>query len=1394
MTEKRATEDQTPLLSETTPLRIDVGHETDEFSGLPAAEAAVLREQVAVPAAKTNFFSIYRYATTTDVLATVYAVFAAMCEGSIKAIMPILFGFFAQEFTTYFAVNDYFRFDGAQYYYDPSYYNETAMAYGSGYAPVGGASPMTPVLPSNGSAYETAFYNATTGYYNGTVDLLRGVNFYDYTPDAFQRRLNFYCIFFLYFALAEFVFASSFTFIFIDRGEVLSSRIRKAYLAATLKQNMAYFDKLGTGEITTRIASDTMLIQDGYSEKLGYLIAFCSTFAVAFIMSVSLAPRLTGLLFCVGVLIIVSFMIASSMMTRNYKRALEGSSAGGSVVEEVLSSIRNVHAFGIQDRLAAKYDFFLAISQRWAVRAGFYAGAITGISWLGLYLCDAMAFWQGAFQIESGEIQISDLVTILASMIQGLFAITSITPHVRSVSSAQSAVNKIFTTIDRASAIDSSAETGLRPAAVDGNIELRDVKFVYPSRPDVVVMQGFNLSIKAGTTVALVGASGSGKSTIVGLIERFYKPVGGRVFLDGNDVAELNVKWLRQHIALVQQEPILFSGTVYENVAYGLLGTPFETASEVEKRALVTEACVQANAMTFISTLTHGLDTDVGNRGMLLSGGQKQRVAIARAIVANPRILLLDEATSALDTKSEGIVQDALDRAAKNRTTIVIAHRLSTVKDADMIVVMKRGVILEKGTHAELIAKQGEYYDLVRAQSVQPAVAEVASEFDSDEADAELEAELVAEEARGEKSALLGLEPSTSLKPTSSLRPTATRRSLALTRTKTGRSVSSVVLDGQADFAEQRYTLGERLRFIFDMSRPEAQLNLAALAFTVVQAAGYPYLASLYSNSVDALGLAPDYDAMRRRLNVYNVIYLVMGAIELLCPIMAVGLFTLSGQRLVRRIRMRTLRQLVRQDISFFDRSENTSGSLTGAISKDAQAVEGLSGATLGQVVSCAIMIFGGIGVAIGVAYKLALVTITGVPFLLGAGIYRFYMLAKYQDSMRRAYGNSSSYACEAAGAIKTVISLTREDDVIAHYDGTLEDLYARSKRNNLKSALLYGTAQSMIFLVQCLSFYYGTMRIRDREYSVFQFFTAMVGVVNGTMNGSIVFSYALDMAKAYEAIGSLKNLFSREPEIDSWSDAGAVLDPAAVTGAVELRNVHFRYPTRPRVPVLRGVSLAIKPGQYAALVGASGCGKSTSIGLLERFYDPLAGAVLLDGVDVRDINIRSYREQIALVQQEPTLYSGSVRENILYGSTAAVSDEAIVAACQQANIHDFIMSLPDGYDTLCGAKGSLFSGGQKQRIAIARALIRNPKVLLLDEATSALDNESEKIVQAALDAAAKGRTTIAIAHRLSTIRRADVIFVFENGKIIERGTHDELIANKHKYYELVQLQALEEK
>jgi len=445
---------------------------------------------------------------------------------------------------------------------------------------------------------------------------------------------------------------------------------------------------------------------------------------------------------------------------------------------------------------------------------------------------------------------------------------------------------------------------------------------------------------------------------------------------------------------------------------------------------------------------------------------------------------------------------------------------------------------------------------------------------------------------------------------------------------------------------------------------------------------------------------------------------------------------------------------------------------------------------TLGTIIMVTTTLVSALTLALAIGWKLALVCISTVPVLLACGFFRFWMLAHFQRRAKKAYSDSASFASEAITAIRTVASLTREDDVLNFYKESLDRQQRVSLISVLKSSLLYAAAQSFMFLCLALGFWYGGTLIAKYEYGMFQFFVVFMSVIFGAQSAGTVFSFAPDMGKAQPASAELKTLFDRKPTIDTWSEEGDKLE--SCDGMIEFRDVHFRYPTRPEVPVLRGLNLSVHPGQYVALVGASGCGKSTTIALLERFYDPLAGGIYIDDKEISSLNVNDYRSFIALVSQEPTLYAGTIRENILLGATHDVTDEQVEFACKEANIHDFILSLPEGFDTVVGSKGTLLSGGQKQRVAIARALVRDPKVLLLDEATSALDSESEHVVQQALDKAAKGRTTIAVAHRLSTIQKADVIYVFDQGRIVERGTHNELMKRNGRYAELVNLQSLE--
>ncbi|KAI1463330.1 P-loop containing nucleoside triphosphate hydrolase protein [Daldinia caldariorum] len=1239
----------------------------------------------------------------------------------------------------------------------------------------GAALPLMTVIFGN-------LQNTFQGFFLGTTDY-----------NAFTDKMTSLVLYFVYLAIGEFVTIYVATVGFIYTGEHISAKIREHYLESCMRQNIGFFDKLGAGEVTTRITADTNLIQEGISEKVGLTLTALATFVSAFVIGFVFYWKLTLILCSTLIALFLVMGTGSRFVVKYTKDSIQAYAAGGSVAEEVISSIRNAVAFGTQDTLAKQYDAHLIRAEYFGFRkAASVACMVGGMFWI-IYMNYGLSFWMGSKYLVDGVIPLSSVLIIMMSIIIGAFNLGNIAPNLQAFGTGLAAAAKIFNTIDRMSPLDPTSEEGEKLEKVVGTIRLENIKHIYPSRPEVVVMKDVTLEIPAGKTTALVGTSGSGKSTIVGLVERFYDPVAGRVLLDGHDISTLNLRWLRQQMSLVSQEPTLFATTIYNNIKHGLIGTKHENESEEKQREMIFEAAKKANAHDFISSLPEGYETNVGERGFLLSGGQKQRIAIARAIVSDPKILLLDEATSALDTKSEGVVQAALEAAAEGRTTITIAHRLSTIKDAHNIVCMSHGTIVEQGTHDELLELNGAYAKLVSAQNI--AVVNELTAEEQEAIDAKDES-LIRTASKGSKAGIVE-DPDDNIRD-------------KLNRSATQGSASSKALRDRIPEKRKKYSLWTLISLIGSFNKEEWKLMLFGLFWSIICGGGNPTQAVFFAKQILTLAvpITPENShQIKKDSDFWSAMFLMLAFVMLIAQIFQGVAFAKCSERLIHRVRERAFRAILRQDVEFFvsvmsspliprkalqrDKDENTAGSLTSFLSTETTHVAGLSGVTLGTLLMVTTTLVSAMVVGLAFGWKLALVCIATVPLLIGCGFFRFYMLAHFQRRSRRAYEQSATYASEAISAIRTVASLTRENDVMSQYRKSLAIQQRASLMSVLKSSTLYALSQSLTFLVFALGFWYGGTLIGKREYSLFQFFIVFMEIIFSAQSAGTIFSFAPDMGKAHSAAEELKTLFDRKPNIDTWSQEGESIQ--AIEGNIEFRDVHFRYPTRPEQPVLRGLNLTIRPGQYVALVGASGCGKSTTIALLERFYDPLVGGVFVDGKEISTLNVNQYRSFIALVSQEPTLYQGTIKENILLGtSSETVSDEAIEFACREANIYEFILSLPDGFNTVVGSKGALLSGGQKQRIAIARALIRDPKILLLDEATSALDSESEHVVQAALDKAAKGRTTIAVAHRLSTIQKADIIYVFDQGRIVEEGTHVELMRKNGRYAELVNLQSLE--
>jgi ATP-binding cassette subfamily B (MDR/TAP) protein 1 len=664
--------------------------------------------------------------------------------------------------------------------------------------------------------------------------------------DDFVDELSGLVLYFVYLAIGEFVCTYIATVGFIYTGEHVSAKIREHYLESCMKQNIGFFDKLGAGEVTTRITADTNLIQDGISEKVGLTLAAVATFVAAFVISFISFWKLTLILLSTVVALMLCMGGGSTFIVKYSKQNVSAYAEGGSVAEEVISSVRNAVAFGTQDRLAKQYDVHLARAEFFGFKLKSALGVMIAFMMLILYLNYGLAFWMGSRFLVDGEVQLSKILIVMMSVMLGAFNLGNVAPNMQAFTTAVGAAAKIYSTIDRNSPIDPSSDSGAKIENVQGTIRLENVKHIYPSRPEVVVMEDVSLTIPAGKVTALVGASGSGKSTIVGLVERFYSPISGTVYLDDVDITTLNLHWLRQQISLVSQEPTLFSTTIYNNIRHGLIGTKWEKESREKQEALIHEAAKKANAHNFISELPEGYETNVGERGFLLSGGQKQRIAIARAIVSDPKILLLDEATSALDTKSEGVVQAALEAASEGRTTITIAHRLSTIKDAHNIVVMANGKIVEQGTHDELLEKRGAYFNLVTAQAI-AAVNEMTAE--EEEALNKEEEQLLIRKASTQNHQQRdggGASGGYTEDPEDDI-------AAKLGRSTSQKSVSSMAIAARKKDAPIKYSLWTLIKLIASFNKQEWKIMLLGLFFSILCGLGNPTQAVFFAKLISAL-------------------------------------------------------------------------------------------------------------------------------------------------------------------------------------------------------------------------------------------------------------------------------------------------------------------------------------------------------------------------------------------------------------------------------------------------------------------------------------------------------------------------------------------------------------
>ncbi|XP_071927733.1 ABC transporter B family member 11-like isoform X3 [Coffea arabica] len=1122
-------------------------------------------------------------------------------------------------------------------------------------------------------------------------------------------------------------------------GERQAARIRSLYLRALLMQDVAFFDKeTNTGEIIERISVDTITIQDAISEKVGRFIQLSASILGAFVIAF-IKGWLLSLVLSSSIPLLV--LTASTMTMILAKRASRGQAAysvAATVVEQTLGSIRTVASFTGEKQAIAEYDKSLDKAYKSGVREGLAAGLGRGTLAFVYYCSYGLALWFGAKMILEKHYTGGDVLNVTIALLTGSFSIGQASPCLSAFAYGQAAGFKMFQVMNRKPVISPSNLGGLKLDNVAGNIELKDVYFSYPARVHEQIFNGFSLFIPSGTTTALVGQSGSGKSTVLSLIERFYDPQAGQVLIDGINIKEFQLKWIRSKIGLVSQEPILFASSIRDNIAYGKENTSLDE---------IQIAAQHANATKFINNLPQGLDTIVGMHGIQMSGGQKQRIAIARAILKDPSILLLDEATSALDAESERIVQKALDGIMVNRTTVIVAHRLSTVKNADKIAVIDQGKIVEKGPHSELLQDpEGAYSQLVRLQ--QPSKGSDDYILDNHHDGPEIKAD----SGRHSSQRISSLK---SISRCSSETGNSSRHSLSVStglptvvrmlETGSGESQESASMPSKKDQQSPLYRLAY-------LNKPEIpQLLLGSLA-AVVTGALLPIFGVILSKAIKTF-YEPAHE-FQQKSRLWALLVVVLGLSYLLATPLRAYCFAVAGCKLIRCIRLKCFEKIVHMDISWFDRQDNSSGRISSRLSIDAASVRSLVGESLSMLVQNSATAFAGLIIGFGASWRLSLI---------------------------KLYEEATQVASDAVGSIRTVASFSAEDNVILLYEKKCKGPVTKGIKQGLYSGVGYGLSMFFLYAVYATTFYAGARLIKAGKITFGDVFQVFYGLSMAAIGISQSSALSPDASKARSGAASIIALLDLNSPIDSSKTSGIILDN--VKGDIAFQNVSFRYPSRPDVQIFKDLCLAVESCKTLALVGESGSGKSTVISLLQRFYDPDSGEITLDGVELRNLNLKWLRQQMGLVSQEPVLFNGTIRANIAYGKEGSATEAEIISAAEKANAHQFISGLQQGYDTLVGERGIQLSGGQKQRVAIARAIIKSPKILLLDEATSALDAESEKVVQDALVQAMVGKTTIVVAHRLSTIRGADLIAVVKNGVIQEKGNHESLISMKDGMY-----------